>query len=166
MSIPAKKFYRVCDQFPVFRAYLINRGIQRRCFFRKVERDLLIRTGIVDKEVYEGKKKLSKKEVFKRMTRVNETVSKKLIKGVESKFYKAWISKESMQINFKRLQQNFQPKSLLELVDSEMMAIDEKEIPKNHHGVMETLVLFQIPLTRNLLDSSVLKLKETTKILE
>lgn len=67
MSIPAKKFQRVCDQFPTFRGFLINRGILRRSFFRKVERELLIKTGIVDKEEFK-KRRQNKKEAKKNLT--------------------------------------------------------------------------------------------------
>jgi len=46
MTIHAKKFTEICDEFPIFRSFLIVRGLQRRAFMKTKQKDLVVKLGI------------------------------------------------------------------------------------------------------------------------
>ena len=40
MTLSAKDFNDICDQFPVTRAFILVRGVQRRAHFRRIHSNL------------------------------------------------------------------------------------------------------------------------------
>jgi hypothetical protein len=46
MTIEAKKFIQLADQFPEFRDFMLVRGLQRRAFLKWNEKDLIKRFGL------------------------------------------------------------------------------------------------------------------------
>ena len=41
LTIPDSKFLKLCDQFPKFRSYVLERGLARRAFLQYVQKDLI-----------------------------------------------------------------------------------------------------------------------------
>jgi len=46
MTIAAKKFTEICDEFPIFRSFLIVRGLQRRAFMKAKQKEIVVKLGL------------------------------------------------------------------------------------------------------------------------
>ena len=66
MTIPAKKFTEICNEFPVFRSFLILRGLQRRAFMKVKQKMIIDKLGIHN--VQTRFKQIAKNNMYRLMT--------------------------------------------------------------------------------------------------